>query len=431
MNVKFFVLSTIILLFGVSGFAIGQDVELDEMDLVGQLAFVGDDHNIHTMDLSTGETVQLTDDGTRRASYEFPTWSKDGQLAYFCCSVRGSEPPRLTVFISPDGVTSGEPYYSLDGARHVYAYWSPQTCITDDCVDLAVLIQQFSRSRLGVELLNSHDPEMERQDLGEGTPFYYSWSPAGDSLLIHRNNRLLQYYSVQSTDVDTAFEGDLGSFLSPSWSPVDDRILFATRADEMTRITVIDDEQQRDLVDGIQGIVSFSWSPDGEYIAYRVANRDAISAVYVVDAETGDTIARSNVSGIISFFWSPDSEKIAYITLSNPPGTFDINNETVGHVTYLTQLVDGFAWNILNIEDSSNLLSASFIPTISMQYLLTNFDQFAQSHSIWSPDSRYLVYSERGGSDGRESLVSILDTKNINDLPVNIARGGFAIWSYK
>lgn len=426
-NISFIVICFV----GVIGLANSQDTETTISNLPGHIAYVGEDHNIYTISPSTAEVYQLSNDATGRARYEFPTWSPDGQLAYFCCSVRGLQSPKLSIFISPDGMAGGEEFYVQNGARHVYAYWSPATCADDECVDLAVLIQDLSRRLLGVELFNSHNKEDGQRSLGEGQPFYYSWSPSGDSLLMYRNNRTLQYYSVETADIDVAFSGDLGNFLSPGWSPVDDRILFASSDHDVNQLTLMTDGESEILVDDIEGIISFSWSPDGKYIAYRVASRNNISSVYVIDSFDGEVIARSNITGVFSFFWSPNSEKIAYLTLANPPGTFDINNQTSGNVNYLTQNVDGFAWNILNIDDSSNDLLASFIPSISMQYLLTNFDQFAQSHSIWSPDSSHIVYSELGGSSGRESFVMILNVNDNNAAPIMVAEGSFAIWSYK
>lgn len=416
-----------------SSFYLAQDIDsnIDSLNLVGHIAYVGNDSNVYTMDMSNAEIFQLTEDGTEQSSYEFPTWSIDGQLAYFCCSVRGFESPRLDVYISTNAVSPGKSFYSQEGERHIYAYWSPKTCESEQCGDLAVLIQDLSESRLNVELFNSQFTEGQRS-LGEGLPFYYSWSSNGDHIVIHRNNNTLQYYSVKSADTISAFDDNLGSFLSPGWSPVDDRILFASSTDEETSdLTVINSLKQITLADNIEGLVSFSWSPNGQYVAYRVATSDSISSLYVIDSITGDIVARSNVSGVLSFFWSPDSTKLAYVTLSNPPGTFDINSQTTGNVAYLVQNVDGFAWNILSIIDSTNILSSSFIPTISMQYLFTNFDQFAQSHSVWSPDSQYIVYSERESLDSRNSMITIINTENTDIEPVHIAEGTFAIWSYK
>jgi hypothetical protein len=64
-----------------------------------------------------------------------------------------------------------------------------------------------------------------------------------------------------------------------------------------------------------------------------------------------------------------------------------------------------------------------------MFYLLAFFDQFSQSHQLWSPDSRYIVYAEM--IDGGESLVKILDTTADAFVPFTVAEGEIGIWSYQ
>ena len=431
-HTQYFISIIVFILLSIVGVATSQDIDIDSLGLEGKIAYVGDDFNIYTLDFATSNISQLTEDGKRQAKYEFPTWSSDGQLAYFCCSVRGFSSLHLSVYLSTDGISEGVQYYDQAGERHIYAYWSPKTCEDENCADLAVLIQAPSQNQLKVELFNSQDLQNGQRSLGVGVPFYYSWSPSGDSLLLHRNNNLLEYYSISSANIMSAFDEPLGAFLSPSWSPVDNRILFASLSDtDKSRLILLNGENQDILAENLQGVVSFSWSPDGRYVAYRVASSNSISSVYVVDSESGELIARTNVSGVLSFFWSPDSSKIAYITLSNPPGTFDINNQTSGNVMALTQIDDGFSWNTLDIVDSSNMLLNSFIPTVSMQYMLSNFDQFAQSHNVWSPDSQYILYSELTTIDSSESQITIVDVNDPNISSLTVVGGSFAVWSYK
>jgi len=422
-------LSMLLLFMCFTGMA--QESIINRVELTGQIAYIGDDHNVYTVELSENKTSQLTTDATPRARYEFPTWSKEGQLAYFCCSVRGSESPRLSVYISSNGIAEANSYYENTGERHVYAFWSPVRCVDSDCVDLAVLVQSFSDPQLRVDLFNSQDNNSQR-NLGQGTPFYFSWSPSGETIVMHRNNSSLQYYSIDSADTSQAFNESLGSFLSPSWSPIDDRILFASESENnQTQLSLIDDTETIALSDAIPGLLSFSWSPDGQYIAYRYLTQESVSPVYVINANSGELISQSNVSGIIAFFWSPDSQKIAYITLSNPPGTFDLKNQSIGTMTYLMQTIDGLAWNVLDITNNSNTLLDSFIPTTEMQYLLTNFDQFAQSHNLWSPDSQYLVYSEVTDIDTPDPTITLLNVSNPELENIHIADGVFAVWSHK
>jgi TolB protein len=428
---RYFIMLFVLLFASV---VMAQTSVINRTDIVGKIAYIGSDSNVYTLELTDGITTQLTEDGRRSARYEFPTWSRDGQLAYFCCSGAGMGRSQLSVHISNDAMSPSVVLSEASGERHVYAYWSPIACDTTDCVDLSVLVQDFRTPFLRVDLYNSTDTsEAGRRNLGQGTPFYFSWSPDGEAMVIHRNNNALQYYMMESSEIVDIDSGELGNFLSPAWSPVDDRILFATQADDnQSQLTVLDNDVMTTIGNPVDGVLSFSWSPDGKFIAYRYVTSDAISPVYVIDAETGDYISQSNVSGVFAFFWSPDSQKIAYVTLSNLPGSFDIRNDVSGGLTaYMVQDVEGFSWNILHVEDNTNMLLNSFVPTNDMQYLFTNFDQFAQSHRIWSPDSRYIVYSEVVNIDVITPQITLLDTSSGQIEPIYVADGLFAVWSFE
>jgi hypothetical protein len=67
-----------------------------------------------------------------------------------------------------------------------------------------------------------------------------------------------------------------------------------------------------------------------------------------------------------------------------------------------------------------------------MGYLLQYFDQFSPSHRLWSPDSRYLVYSEIVEADGGFlPQISVIDVNQPASSPVKISDGVFAVWSYE
>ena len=62
-----------------------------------------------------------------------------------------------------------------------------------------------------------------------------------------------------------------------------------------------------------------------------------------------------------------------------------------------------------------------------MVYLLNFFDQFARSHSLWSPDGRYLSYGATD-STGKPG-VYIVDTRK-SASPVKVDQGTIGIWSW-
>jgi TolB protein len=239
-----------------------------------------------------------------------------------------------------------------------------------------------------------------------------------------RNNQRMDIYDINSSRIIDTLPQEPGVFSAPAWSPVDDRLLFGSlnRENQSTDLVISANGEATTLAPQLDGVIYFSWSPDGDKVAYTSQQGPLV----IVDAVTGETIARSTVSGVLAFFWSPDSEHIAYITLATPPDS--INAKRMADRESLSQETPGIAWSVMDVEDTTTRRYGSFIPTREMVYLLVYFDQFSQSHRVWSPDSRYLLYSETMEND--RPSVNILDTTQSNIVPFSIAEGFIGVWSF-
>jgi TolB protein len=396
----------------------------------GYIAYIGLDNNIYVYDFSDQLTTSVTQDADSTRRYQYPTWSTDGRLAYFCCAPGGGSVPVLEAHVfRPDSFAPRMIYQEM-GEAFTYGYWAPaNNCLQGEaCRQLAVLVSQATAGEFKVELIQDHedDPEtLGHVNIGTGAPFYFSWSPDGSQMAWQRNNRFLDIYQVEKNAVVDTVELDNAGFPAPMWSPVDERVLFAGRDTDSNalNLTTVEALNRTRLTEDVGGFVAFNWSPDGRYIAYREVQSNGYGNVEVIDALTGTSVA-SGRDDAIAFFWSPDSSKIAYVSL------IEISRSQSAVFDPFQQGESEFAlaWAVLSVADSSTDYFANFIPTPEMVYILTYFDQFAQSHRFWSPDSRYLVYGEFL-EDG-DAQVTILDTDDESALPFSIAEGTLGIWSY-
>ena len=397
----------------------------DEPD-AGQIAYIGKDYNVYVINPNNGESLAMTSDASTTRQYQWPTWSTDGRLAYFGMSVQ-DEVLGFDIFIAQDALAEGELVYNSLNEVFQYAYWSPQDCPGTGCRDLAVLLS--GDVGLQVKLVRNEIASTAQATIGTGVPFYYSWSPDGNRMLWQRNQELFEIYDVMTNSVVETLPEKPGLMQAPAWSPVDDRLLFAALEPETdtTSLVISGHDALVNLASELNGLVSFAWSPNGNYVAYRVQTGPAaFGGLFVVDAVTGEIVARSPVTGVISFFWSPDGNRIAYVTLGSGSGSFNASLPDNARMASVIQQ-PGLTWSVLDIPSGANRRFSTFMPTREMLYLFQYFDQFSQSHRIWSADSKHILYSEIT-TDG--PILSLLDVTRTDSIPFTLTAGVIGVWSF-
>jgi len=419
-------LLAIVFAFPVANISHAQE-DTREIIIPGTIAYIGTDQNIYSLNPMSGEINTITDDafveGDNYKYYTWPTWSSDGRLAYFAVENSEEVPVQTQVYVSPNGVDVGDLIYLGESELFNYASWAPENCPdTETCRALSVLFSGTDGRGLFVEVIKDQVEGNPSIEVGRGAPFYYSWSPNGEQMLWQRFNRRLDVYDLASGEIDTELSQTPGIFQAPDWSPVDNRLMVGVYnvEENKTDIVVVDGEEETVLASDLEGLVSFTWSPNGQYVAYV----DGTGPLIVLDSQTGDVIVRTVGSGVGPFFWSPDGESIAFITLASAPDSATAKSGLLTANLYQNMQL---AWSVLDIPTGDILRYGAFTPTRNMVYMFTYFDQFAQSHSVWSPDSRYIVYSEI--NDG-EAMTNILDTVTEDTVPLSISDGTLAIWSF-
>ena len=114
---------------------------------------------------------------------------------------------------------------------------------------------------------------------------------------------------------------------------------------------------------------------------------------------------------ILAFFWSPDGEKLGYLTRQVLPKA------------------EWMQWRVYNLATGRDRGFKSFQPSLQMRFIMVSFNQYAQSHRFWSPDSRYLVYGHRNEEAGAEQ-VWLVDTLSEENNSIYIDDGTMGFWSW-
>jgi TolB protein len=290
-----------------------------------------------------------------------------------------------------------------------YLSWSP----TGDQLAYLSNWQVVDEPSMALRLVDVASSGKTVKTIATGQPFYFSWSPAGDRLLAHIDNERVEVYDVAAED--DAVESlviSRGEFSTPQWSSNGEQLVYAVADERMQQLLVTDlaGNLQQSVTD-YDGRVSFSLSPDGSHLAYVATEAGVeaptLGALYIVDINTLRTREVSD-QPVIAFYWSPDSSKLAFLSLDTINGRI------------------GMRWNVW--DDSGTQRYSAFFPTRELlQNYLPFFDQYAQSHPIWSPASDAFVFA--GTLENGRSGVWVQRVGAEEVPPERVGDGVLATWS--
>jgi Tol biopolymer transport system component len=292
-----------------------------------------------------------------------------------------------------------------------YIYWSP------DNRSVTFLTQEMSG--LSMRLADASSPGSDRL-LAEGTPFYWVWSPEGDQLFMHvggagafSDDAHLSFLENKQGAARVKLKLAPGSFQAPVWSASGQYVFYIATDDEGAEAiyrTDMETSAQR-LIAPLTGTTFMVLSPDDRHIAYlqfpRAEQESGFGTAHIVDIE-GENGRQLLEESSVNMYWSPDGTKLAL----------------------LTPTASGrFRWWVYDMETEVLEPLVSFVPTLDFSQTVPYFDQYHQSLTFWSPDSRYFVITKRdpGSQDGS---VWVLDTM-AQEAPRQIGEGIFAVWSWQ
>ena len=401
--------------------------------VVNRIAYVSPDGRIFVVHPDgSGVEPASPDDGF----FTWPTWSSDASKLVFSGVINQDIGMPQSVLYSLDRSTGrvaelhrGEPGFTgvvAEDTPH-YAFWSP------DGERLAFI--GVSSRGLQLYLDDLRDDAGPEPILDQG-PLWIDWSPDSRFLMVHRGGDHILLDADDGTMTWFEISSQVNSYRVPKWNHAGDALTLVTEEAGLgPALHVLGiDPDERTLADATTPIVSrvpqqaaFLWSPDGQHLAVTVPERAVVFSplglmVYprlgVIGTDRTGLPAADIHENVIAFFWSPDSSKLAYVTLGGRSGVM--------------------SWNILDVAQGETWSLTEFIPSSDQLTVFRFFDQFAPSHSLWSPDSQSLVFAGRFPDRGSSTSSQQRQTDHIivlatypRPLPEVIADGRLAFWSPK
>lgn len=345
-----------------------------------------------------------------------PTWSPDAtRIAW-----TRVDPANATAEIATSRFDQSAMFNAAVETPPFYYYWDPAS------KNLAYLSPSVGGIDLGV-LDVSGEGEPTRVDRGQ--PYYFSWSPDGDEILVHASGLRLDRIDL---DGSTVIIDELpGAFQAPTWTPDARALVFATRTDDGdVLVSSGTDGEGRLELGTYEGYLTFAVSPGTNRIAVQVVDASDLAdpgvvtasaprtqpagpapeippgGLYVVATFGGELVPVSSEPAT-AFFWSPDGQGLAWLE----PAT--LAGELWYQWFFLTPngLLDGPVFR------PSDTLLTDYLPF---------FDQFAKSITFWSPAGDQFVFA--GTSVDGESGVFVHEVA-AGGATIRIADGEFAAWS--
>jgi len=398
---------------------------------VGTIAYMGVDGNVHTMDQAGGSRRDVTadavlpeDSSAASRFYQYPVWSPDGSILAYVGVQRtaDSSPDHYSVWTSTLKDARAVQVFRSDVRVPRLISWAP---------DSSRLVFVTAADMPGEELDSVPPRGGEVARLGEGLAFAWRWQRSASSLAVHAGSGVAGT-PRERVDVLNATSGEIerdivltpGAFEAPAWLRDGHDIIVVARNDTTSLLYRADLSGQRGrTLLSVPGSTTMDISPDGRHLAYdseTFVGTEAGSHLSVLDlagtSRGGGTLPKPRVlSGgdfVVAFFWSPNGDSIAYLAPSTSPSA---------------SATDGFSFLLKVVRVGTGALRtvATFRPSPFFIGLVREFGQYAQSVRLWSPDSRFLVYSEVD-STGPGIMVAYADEAIA---PRRIADGLMATWS--
>jgi TolB protein len=370
-------------------------VESDVADLTGRLAVLDETGSLVTVNPDGSGEVVLDEVEAGRSQVRQPTWSPDGsRVAWVHVEVTDDENLDTVLATSTDQGT--RPTEATTGSVvPFYLSWDPTSS----------RIAYLGGREMDIEIGIVEGERGRGTPLDAGQPYYLSWAPGGDEMLVHVGEDRLERLGLDGSL--TTVSDRPGTFFAPVWTTDGRTFVYALASPRGQHLVVhAVDARTGDQLLPFDGLLRFVVSPDGRRIAFHILGDQNAQPLTVIDVRSGETT--EIVEGLTGgFFWSPDGERLLYLVPDPDEEQF------------------WYRWGVW--DGTSSFTTTRFVPSLLVvEEYLPFFEQYAQSMSLWSPDGSAFAYP---GQNEAGELGIWVQSAEPDRAPVLVAEGTFVAWS--